>query len=74
MTFDSLGGSHKAVHTCLNEWLKFEAKHKRDVQYEMTDATYWEARVSRRPTPAWMAVLIPDRCLRSQTFRIAGCF
>jgi hypothetical protein len=47
MTFDSLGSPHRAVHTVLNEWLKFEARHKRGVDYEMTNATYWDAKASR---------------------------
>lgn len=46
ITFDSLGGGHKAVYTCLNRWLQFEARDKQGLSGPFTDANYVEARVS----------------------------
>jgi len=46
MTFDSLGGSHRGVSGCLSRWLQHEARDKKNVTYDMSDAHYMEARVS----------------------------
>ena len=46
LTFDSLGGSHKAVHTVLNRWLQHEARNKLNLTQEFSPSLYWEARVS----------------------------
>ncbi|WVQ97960.1 hypothetical protein IAU59_005080 [Kwoniella sp. CBS 9459] len=45
LTFDSLGGPHKAVANTLNAWLKNEAKDKLQIDYELEEASYWEGRV-----------------------------
>ncbi|WWC86989.1 uncharacterized protein L201_001870 [Kwoniella dendrophila CBS 6074] len=44
ITFDSLGGPHKAVSNQLNMWLKYEAKHKKNIDHELPDAMYWDGR------------------------------
>ncbi|WRT64863.1 uncharacterized protein IL334_001799 [Kwoniella shivajii] len=44
LTFDSLGGPHRAVSNTLNAWLKYEAKDKKGIDYDPTDAVYWEGR------------------------------
>ncbi|WVF69917.1 hypothetical protein IAT40_004701 [Kwoniella sp. CBS 6097] len=45
ITFDSLGGSHKAVANTLNAWLKYEARDKLQITHELEEASYWEGRV-----------------------------
>ena len=45
LTFDSLGGSHKAVSSCLTRWLHHEAREKKGIVHDMPDSHYIEARV-----------------------------
>ncbi|WVR04556.1 hypothetical protein IAU60_001563 [Kwoniella sp. DSM 27419] len=49
LTFDSLGGPHKAVSTTLNAWLKAEARDKLNVDRPFRDAKYIEGRVPQQP-------------------------
>ncbi|OCF76836.1 hypothetical protein I204_02542 [Kwoniella mangroviensis CBS 8886] len=48
LTLDSLGGPHKAVGTQLNQWLKYEARDKKGIEYEPMDALYHEAKVPQQ--------------------------
>ncbi|WVW78570.1 hypothetical protein I302_100526 [Kwoniella bestiolae CBS 10118] len=48
LTFDSLGGPHRAHGSQINMWLKYEAMDKKGVDYETTDAIYWEAKVPQQ--------------------------
>jgi len=45
LTFDSLGGAHRAVLNCLTRWLQYEARDKKGIVYDMPNAQYMEARV-----------------------------
>ncbi|ORY27761.1 hypothetical protein BCR39DRAFT_218696 [Naematelia encephala] len=50
MTFDSLGTAHKAAHTHIDRWLKFEARDKLGKEIDtLSDAQYWEATVPQQP-------------------------
>ncbi|WWD07775.1 hypothetical protein V865_005879 [Kwoniella europaea PYCC6329] len=48
LTLDSLGGPHKAVGNQLNQWLKYEARDKKGIDYEPVDALYHEAKVPQQ--------------------------
>ncbi|WVQ69152.1 uncharacterized protein L199_007367 [Kwoniella botswanensis] len=48
LTLDSLGGPHKAVGNQLNQWLKYEARDKKGIEYEPVDALYHEAKVPQQ--------------------------
>ncbi|OWZ43326.1 peptidase [Cryptococcus neoformans] len=48
ITFDSLGGAHRAVGTNLSRWLQYEAKNKLNIDYEPEDAQYWQGKVPQQ--------------------------
>ncbi|KIR57672.1 peptidase [Cryptococcus bacillisporus CA1873] len=48
ITFDSLGGAHRAVGTNLSRWLQYEAKNKLNIDYEPEDAQYWHGKVPQQ--------------------------
>lgn len=50
MTFDSLGGSHKAVSNNLNRWLEYEARDKLPdaERYSIQEAEYLNAEVPKQ--------------------------
>lgn len=57
-TFDSLGGKHPPVYTCLKRWLEHEAKDKKQIDYVPTPARYKEARVRLSPSAILESELI----------------
>lgn len=83
MTFDSLGGSHKAVGDNLKRWLEFEARDK--LQKEVTsEPTYVEARVPQQNNFSdcgvfvihflWCILNDTDKVLQFIGVSCQGCF
>ena len=69
-TFDSLGGSHKAVCTHLNKWLEYEANDKEQIAHRRPRVgRYVEAKV-RDAVPSPQAANLQLGPFTAQFFRL----